>query len=457
MFHTTKHGLEENHFADNLELTTQQLEPCELTETIKNSLEICASTIKQKNIQLILELPRNNVWIKIDITKLSQLITYLMSSIIKHTNHGSIIFASNIEPNLGVNSTKPKEIIINFVIKYTDLGMLHANLKYTESQLNLSLSQKIVQLMGGTIQLEQLSEQDTQILFSIKSCYLNGEDLSKCIRIKTLRYKRRPSLPPDEIKGRKILIMETDQIHRAFLLNQLNHAKYICYTASDRTSILTQHAQNIFALILIELKIQNADHIEEIIKEIRKKDILLKCYTPIIGLINLTRLEKHDPTTDLKIKHLTMQCGTNDYLIKSYKANPLFDVVIHNILLNNGERSNVEQEQLYTHTHDPDLGSMFHAPSSITLSSDYDDHNEETMSSKNSHKERQKKFVTFSLYPSISTSSSSLSSQAWEEHTPKSIIKKHQEPEPRKNSILPNLPTLKQAAKINHKKRCIIS
>jgi len=93
----------------------------------------------------------------------------------------------------------------------------------------------------------------------------------------------------------------------------------------------------------------------------------------------------------------------------------------------------------------------------ITLSSDHDDHNEEIMSSRNSHKERKKKFVTFSLYPSIYTSSSSLSSQAWEEHAPKSIIKKHQEPEQRKNSISPHAQTKKETAKINHKKICIIS
>ncbi len=377
-------------------------EPSELIEPIKNSLKIFEDKIKQKHLQLILVLPKNLVCIKIDTYQLSQLIIHLMSNIINRANHGSISFAVNIEPNFGVYSAESENIIINFVIKYMGISILQIN-PHLDYGFDLSVTKKIVELMGGAIFVENQLEQITQIRFHIKSSHLSSQELSDFLYTKKLHFKRRPSLPLTELIGKKILIVESDQIHRSFLINQLHWAKCHCCT-TDNANVMMQYVQNCFDLILIELQIQEQENDEtvEIIKQILKNDMLLEYTTPIIGLVNLTKLDAEDPRVYIKINNFIKRIGLNDCLVRSYISEVLFEIMAKNIRF-------IERDAI----------STIHTASSTSISS-----------TSSSYTEYRKKTVAFA-------SSLPLSSKALSSNTSNALTQK-----------LPN---------VNVKSRCVIS
>ncbi|MGD0466036.1 MAG: response regulator [Gammaproteobacteria bacterium] len=326
-------------------LTTSHFE---LTELITNIFQSFTLQINQKNLNLTLKLPSNPVWIKTDPDQLSQVITNLVSNAIKFTEQGCIIFMADADPTLDHYSGETK---IYFIIKDTGMGMLpneitnlfsqfinvnnRTGTQYNGSGLSLSVSKKIIELMGGTIQIESEKWQGSTFSFSIKCSYLSEQEILDAIQTKKLLHTKKTSLQIPNLSGKKILIVEDNQINTTILLKQLNQTNCECYTAADGKQALEQCEQTHFNLIFMDIEMPELNGFETT-KQIREQELSLNYDTTIIGISGYT---------SQAIKELAMQSGMNDYLTKPYEPKELFDAIIKHLLTTDECSIHIAHEQ----------------------------------------------------------------------------------------------------------------
>lgn len=321
----------------------------ELTETIKNTLKILVPQIKQKRLTLVLDIPKDPIWIKADPYQLSQVIINLVSNAVKFTNEGYITFTAAIEPTLDLLT---ENVIINFSVKDTGIGILPHKInnvferfvqadcrvgeKYGGSGLGLAISKKIVELMGGTIQVESHIGEGSTFSFSIKGSYLNEQELLEAMQTKSLLNSTKIKILSPKLSGKKILIVEDNQINAIILGKQLNQVGCICCVASDGAKALELYQQNRFDLICMDLEIPIINGLE-VTRQIRKKELVEDYHTPIIGISGYSGSSK---------KNFALQSGMDDYLVKPYNPKELFEKILdHIILKDDSNPSNVEEEQ----------------------------------------------------------------------------------------------------------------
>ncbi len=319
MFHSKNDDQEE----PRLDFSQINLVPVELSETIIHILQDFDLPLKQKHLHLILELPKNLVLVKTDPRLISQVIVKLMSNAIKFTEYGSITLATAVEPDFDPLKEK---ITIHFVIKDTGIGMSlpeinHLFLRFSLPNENRSSTEdgsaggfssckKIVELLGGIIQIESTLGEGTQVSFSIKCSHLKEQELLDALQTKRLHFKKRPSLIPSKLHGKNILIIDSNQVNSSILVNQLTLAGCLCHTSSDSQQTLEQLAQNRFDLILIGSKLRGDDSLH-ITRQIRQKEAQQEYSTPIIGF---SLSEYSSQTTKMH----AIQGGMNDFLTTPY-------------------------------------------------------------------------------------------------------------------------------------------
>ena len=328
---------------DKLELNPS---PFELTKNIKNTVQIFTTPINEKKLTLTLDLPEDPIWVKTDLHQLSEVIINLISNAIKFTDHGGITFTTTIESPLNLFAEETEELIINFIVQDTGIGMLpqeitnlfqrfsqansHTREKYGGSGLGLSISKKIIELMGGTILVESEVGLGTKFSFFIKCSRLNAQEILKATQsTKLLNYDTTQTAT---LERKKILIVEDNQINTTILLKQLAPTNCKCYTASNGAKALEEYEKHRFNLIFMDLEIPILNGFE-VTKQIREKELLSGYSTPIIGVSGYSRQS---------IKDRALQCGMNAYLTKPYTPKELFELIDQHILIMDNS-SSIEQ------------------------------------------------------------------------------------------------------------------
>lgn len=115
----------------------------ELTEIIGNISKMFIPQIKEKRLELKLEIPKNPIWLKGDPHQISKILINLISNAIKFTEYGTITVIVISEPSF----VAQENVVIEFVIKDTGIGMLKediSNLCQTFAQKKLILVKNIV-------------------------------------------------------------------------------------------------------------------------------------------------------------------------------------------------------------------------------------------------------------------------------------------------------------------------
>ena len=331
---------------NKVELNISQVE---LTDIIKNTLLIFSAKFKQKRLTLLLDLPKNPVWLKTDPYQLSQIVINLMSNAVKFTEVGYVTFTAAVEPTLDLFA---ENVIINFIVKDTGIGMLpqeinnlfqrftqatnsHASEKHGGVGLGLIISKKIIELMGGTIQVESRIGEGTQFSFSIKGSYLTEEELLDAIQTTSLLNNSHLKIITSSLNGKKILIVENHQINTTMLVRQLKQAGCICCTAIDGQIALELYTQNRFDLICMEIEIPIINGLE-VTKKIRDKELLLDYHTIIIGMSGYSSASK---------KQLALQNGMDDYITKPYTPKELLEKILEHVLLQDTCQPNNKDER----------------------------------------------------------------------------------------------------------------
>ena len=256
-----------------------EFNPKEEIEVIHN---LFASSASEKDI--LLELKNNLKWcITSDPTRIKQVISNLLSNAIKFTpKHKKIILNAQYDENkeellievidggIGIPKEKLEHIFESF--SQVDNSITR---KYGGTGLGLTISHKLIELLGGELKVESEVDKGSKFYFTIpakktKLCPKNEKIETKNIL--------------DEKFNKHILIVEDNPANQMFMKVILNKMGLTFDIANDGFEAIEKFKNNTYDLILMDENMPNMNGIEATkkIREIEKQNNLT--HTIIVAL-----------------------------------------------------------------------------------------------------------------------------------------------------------------------------
>ncbi len=234
-----------------------------LRDCVEEVLEVFAAKAAQSGLDLIYEIDYNvPAQIIGDSLRLKQVLINLVSNAIKFTHKGEVLLKIHLQKATGNHLT------IAFEVRDTGIGIPADKLerlfkafsqvdssttrKYGGTGLGLAISEKLIDLMGGQIQVESQPNVGTKFMFSIKteaSLQSNGLDVQ---------------LHVTAVEGKHVLVVDDNFTSRTVLKNQLEQWKLIpVIAASGKEAIQILEDKNfMFDLILTDMQMLEMDGLE---------------------------------------------------------------------------------------------------------------------------------------------------------------------------------------------------
>jgi signal transduction histidine kinase/CheY-like chemotaxis protein len=276
----------------------------ELLVEIKNIHEDAKIELGKENIQLILDMPDKavNDIIYTDSGRLQQVIGNLINNGLKFTEKGSVTFGYQFE---GENKLK-------FFVKDTGKGLSKdkqryifnrfkniektTRLKYSGSGLGLTLSKRIIDMLGGKIWVESDENQGASFYFTLT---LEKPEIEEFKEI--MPESAEPS--GQNWKDKVILIVEDEEINYKFLETVLHDTQaQVLYAKDGMQAIDLCISINKIDMILMDIKMPEMDGYEAAkrIKQIR----------PEIPIIAQTAFASREDKLN------SLRSGCDDYVAK---------------------------------------------------------------------------------------------------------------------------------------------
>lgn len=287
-----------------------------LNETVKNTLSIFLEKAKLSGISLDIDLTDDLGIMHLgDPHRLSQVLFNIVGNAIKFTHAGYVRVTSKLER--GENDV----CWVSFQIEDTGVGMDLVYLakvfeafsqedasitrKFGGSGLGLSIARSIVQIMGGTIQIESEKGKGTTVSIRIPMRISNDKTKQEIVEMIDLQ---------KSLKGLRVLAVEDNELNRMVLQVILKKCEVIVSMAHNGQEAIDMIQQNEFDIVLMDVQMPIVDGLEAT-KYIREE---LKLTTPIIGLSANAMREEVE---------ICKQAGMNDYLVKPYSERSLVEVM----------------------------------------------------------------------------------------------------------------------------------
>jgi predicted ATPase/signal transduction histidine kinase/DNA-binding response OmpR family regulator len=306
---------------NKIELNPQ---PFRLKSILKNILQMFATQLLAKNLEVKLDLPENSEWFKADAHRLSQIIINLISNAVKFTQTGCITIAMQTE-NLSANQ-------VRLHIRVTDTGIgiekeeqerlfqrfSQANKRtateFGGSGLGLVITKKLIERMGGTIHVTSKKWHGSSFTFSILADNVKAEE--KLVN-KSITQHQTVSSPMQTKSLKIILVVEDNPMNQRILVKSLEEKSYLCYTANNGVEALAQHALYQFDLIFMDIEMPIMGGLEAM-RQIQSREKDFPIQTPIICLSGNARKEQINEAKE---------AGAVHYLTKPYHKSELHAAV----------------------------------------------------------------------------------------------------------------------------------
>lgn len=225
-----------NDILDFTKIESEKLElesiPFLLNECIEDSLELIASKAAEKDIEIFYRMTEDVPPIIVgDVTRLRQILTNLIGNAVKFTSKGEV------EVSVSVEESQENDYKLKFIVRDTGIGIPKDKMdrlfkpfsqvdtsttrSYGGTGLGLVISKKLVEMMGGKIQVESEEGQGSKFIFSIKTSVPTIETSLKTLVI------------PEAFSDKKVLLVDTNYQHGQMLYNLLKQWKMNIDVAVD--------------------------------------------------------------------------------------------------------------------------------------------------------------------------------------------------------------------------------
>ncbi|MEO7767566.1 MAG: response regulator, partial [Ferruginibacter sp.] len=241
----------------NMELEERDFD---LRTCIEEVLDVFASKAGKQGLDLVYQIDHNvPSQIVGDSLRLRQILVNLVSNAIKFTEHGEIFVGVHL-----LNIQENGQLELRFEVRDTGIGIpadkmerlfkafsqvdASTTRKYGGTGLGLIISEKLVALMGGHIEVESKVNEGTNFIFTMKST--TG---SQSIRTYVTNHMA-------GMEGKQILVVDDNLTNRHILKSQLELWKLIPTLACSGDEALRILAgQNHFDLVLTDMQMPDMD------------------------------------------------------------------------------------------------------------------------------------------------------------------------------------------------------
>ncbi|MDP1830571.1 MAG: ATP-binding protein [Geothrix sp.] len=311
-----------------LEAGKVALQPIEFNpeRVVRNLAEVVSMQADAKGLELSVEVARD-VPRKVlgDPSRLSQVLLNLLGNAVKFTERGSVILRVSPSPDrpgdwtfevLDTGIGIPPDLLPRLFTPFTQ-GDGSFTRRHGGSGLGLSISQSLATLMGGTLEAMSRSEGGTclRLTLPFKTCETGGllspSESSHPPPDSRVESLRNLELTPSK-QGRRILVVDDNDMNRDVFAEILEHMGHCIGTASDGLQALDIHQKEPFDLVLMDCQMPHMDGFES---TRRIRSLAGPCgKTPIIALTGNVRLEDQERC---------LESGMNDVLTKPVRAKDL--------------------------------------------------------------------------------------------------------------------------------------
>ncbi|EAR01289.1 hybrid sensor histidine kinase/response regulator [Maribacter sp. HTCC2170] len=330
--------LEYSKLSEGLESINQ--DDFNFDSVIDNVMYLCDTLITSEDVVLKSKIdPGIPKILKGDPAKLSQILLNLIGNAVKFVEKGEIIL------DVSLKNQRNKDIYLEFIISDTGIGISQENLKhifgyfkqadsytsvnYGGSGLGLSIVKQIIDLLGGTIEVE--SELGTGTVFKFTLPYKRGDEsgipTNDFLVIDQFKTK-------NPLKNKKILVFEDNSMNQHLFKQRLKSWECKSYITDDGPAGLAFLEEHNIDLILMDLRMPGMSGFE-ITEKIRGHNNPKLRKTPIIAVTaDITANEVENCST----------FGINDFILKPFSPEALMNKIVR-ILENNEDMIQKEKEK----------------------------------------------------------------------------------------------------------------
>jgi signal transduction histidine kinase/CheY-like chemotaxis protein len=281
--------------------------PVRLEDLLAKVIKPAAFKAEQKNLELICSIqPEVPAEIVADPTRVSQIVANLIGNAIKFTDQGEV------ELRVAVDRLQDEKAILHFSVRDTGIGIPAERLKsifdaftqadasttrkYGGTGLGLTISSKLVQIMGGRIWVESRPNHGSCFHFTAEVPIINSQ-------------ANAPLLPSTSFKDARVLIVDDNATMRRTMM-ELAAAQQMKPEAVEESSQAllalrsAVEANNPFALAIIDCHMPGVDGFS-LVAELKRDPSIAN--TPLFMLTS-----RADPEDSMRCNRL----GSGSYLAK---------------------------------------------------------------------------------------------------------------------------------------------
>jgi CheY-like chemotaxis protein len=257
-----------------------------------------------------------------DQIRLNQILSNLLSNALKFTNQGGITVTireleridnqskmefSVSDTGIGIPMDKHSAIFESFTQASPDTTR-----NYGGTGLGLAICKKLIELQGGTIEMESEPDQGSRFTFVLKfQVAEKGSHHAENEAAETYT----------GLEGKRVLVAEDNKIN-FFVANKFLTGWGVIVTHAENGQIaIDKIKKEEFDLVLMDLHMPVMDGIEAT-KILRSSEDKKISSIPIVALTAAIMSESHDKIEELNI---------NDYVLKPFKPHDLFSRILKHI------------------------------------------------------------------------------------------------------------------------------
>jgi signal transduction histidine kinase/CheY-like chemotaxis protein/ligand-binding sensor domain-containing protein len=235
-------------------------QPFDIRHCVEGVMDLFANAASKKGIDLVYEIDYQvPAQIVGDQHRLRQVLSNLMGNAMKFTHHGEIFIRVDLlkieidhielafhvrDSGIGIPTDKISRLFKPF--SQVDSSTTR---KYGGTGLGLVISQRLVELMGGTISVESVEGLGATFSFTIQS-EINQESIRQYVYSNAGAYE-----------GRKVLIVDDNRTNLNILRNLLNHWKLVSTEALSASEALDLSPGS-FDMIITDMQMPGMDGVE---------------------------------------------------------------------------------------------------------------------------------------------------------------------------------------------------
>jgi len=328
--------------AGKLELNQEKTDIIQLSEQIIDVLKFRAH---EKGLELLMDLPPDIPrFVYMDSVRLRQVLVNLLGNAFKFTEKGEVEFKvemDQIEPETGM-------VTLTFSVRDTGIGIPQekqarifdsfsqadaiTTRKYGGTGLGLAISNKLVNIMGSTLQIESEPGVGSNFYFTLKLKTENAD----------------PGLPVEISDIRKVLVVDDNTNNRIIIQHMLLTRHIESELASNGLEAIDRlKNSNDYDVLIIDYNMPVLDGLD-LIRMIRRESLFPCDKQPIIFL--------HSSSDDERIHKESRELGVQVMLVKPVKMTQLFEALAK-VRSTKAPESEELSEQYKT---EPDYLSRYH-------------------------------------------------------------------------------------------------